>query len=57
MRKHTPKHHLGITGTMSEQQADRTGNKLANAALIVAFSVAVSGVGMTIAALIYAIRG
>lgn len=49
MTKNTPKTHLGVKGAMSEEGADRAGNKLANAALIVA-------VGISLAALIWAIK-
>ena len=47
--KYNPKHQLRIGGKMSEQGADKVGNKLANAALIAAC-------GFVVAALIYVVR-
>jgi len=41
----TPKPPFRITGKMSQKQADKTGNKLANAVLLIAVAI-----------LIYAIR-
>jgi hypothetical protein len=34
MENHTPKSELKVDGKMSEQGADKVGNKLANAAII-----------------------
>lgn len=34
MKNHTPKSELKVDGKMSEQGADKVGNKLANAAII-----------------------
>jgi hypothetical protein len=47
--KYTPKNSVSVEGKMSEQAADKVGNKFANAALIFA-------VGVALAALIHAIR-
>jgi len=47
--KFTLKNMFGLTGKMSEQQADKTSNKLANAVLILA-------TGGALGIFIYAIR-
>ena len=49
MIKHTPKTHVGVKGNMSQEAADKVGQKLANAAMILA-------IGVAVAALIYAVR-
>jgi hypothetical protein len=40
MTKNTPKSHLGVKGAMTKKGADRAGNKLSNAALILASGIA-----------------
>lgn len=47
--KYTPKNQVKVEGKMSEQAADKVGNKLANAAFIFAC-------GTALAALIFAVR-
>jgi len=36
LKKHTPKSRLNVSGKMSEEDAGKVGNKLANAAIMVA---------------------
>ena len=47
---YTPKHQVKVDGKMSEQGADKTGNKLANAAIIAAIlfgsSAIIAAIGM-----------
>ena len=49
MIKYTPKHQLKVGGKMSEKAADKVGNKLANAALIITTCWGISAIIFAVA--------
>ena len=44
MNNRTPKTHLGVKGSMSKEGADQAGNRLAHAAVILAYGLAIAAV-------------
>ncbi len=49
MIKYTPKHQVKVGGKMSEKDAGKVGNKLANAALIIAACWGISAIIFAVA--------
>ena len=49
MIKYTPKHQVKVGGKMSEKAADKVGNKLANAALIITTCWGISAIIFAVA--------